>query len=243
MEIWRDIVVFLAGAAIVAVTWLLVEHFILQPRRKRNLIRRDTNRTALAAQARVSQIDDPFVLVTGDSTVSQLLLGPVSDLAVIDIAFPGLASHEFADRIGTIMAAPRAVTRPLVTVLSVGANDALQRDLTSEADRAGFLETIERIAGIVAGSQATMILSLPRIDPSSAYAHRSVTMDRLNEDLRAFALRRNWIFFDCAVALSDATLPADQITSDGLHLSPRAAGTLARALRQKLRALVSSAAG
>ncbi len=246
MEIWRDIVVFLAGAAIVALTWLLVEHFILQPRRKRNLIRRDTNRIALAALARVSQIDDPFVLVTGDSTVSQLLLGPVSDLAVIDIAFPGLASGEFADRIGTIMAAPRTVARPLVqplvTVLSIGANDALQRDLTSEADRAGFFETIDRIGGIVAGSQATMILSLPRIDPSSAYAHRSVAMDRLNEDLRAFALRRNWIFFDCAATLSDAALPADQITSDGLHLSPRAAGILARALRQKLRALVSTGA-
>jgi lysophospholipase L1-like esterase len=234
----RDILSFCAGLAAFALAWLLVEQFILQPRRKRNLIRRDANRIALAALARVSQIDDPFVLVTGDSTVSQLLLAPVSNLAVIDIAFPGLASSEFAERIGTIMSAKRAVTRPLVTVLSIGANDALQRDLTSEADRADLFQTMEKIGCIVEGSQATLMLSLPRIAPSSPeYGHRSAAMNRLNEDLRSFAAARNWIFFDCAAALNDAALPKDQ-TSDGLHLSPQAAGVLARALRQTVRALV-----
>jgi lysophospholipase L1-like esterase len=233
----RDILSFCAGLAAFALAWLLVEQFILQPRRKRNLIRRDANRIALAALARVSQIDDPFVLVTGDSTVSQLLLAPVSNLAVIDIAFPGLASSEFAERIGTIMSAKRAVARPLVTVLSIGANDALQRDLTSEADRADLFQTMEKIGSIVEGSQATLMLSLPRIAPSSAFGHRSAAMNRLNEDLRSFAAARNWIFFDCAAALNDAALPKDQ-TSDGLHLSPQAAGVLARALRQTVRALV-----
>jgi lysophospholipase L1-like esterase len=235
----RDILIFCAGLAVFALAWLLVEQFILQPRRKRNLIRRDANRIALAALARVSQIDDPFVLVTGDSTVSQLLLAPVSNLAVIDIAFPGLASSEFADRIATIMSSKRTVARPLVTVLSIGANDALQRDLTSEEDRAGFQETIEKIGSIIEGSQATVIMSLPRIAPASAYSHRSAAMDRLNEDLRSFAAARNWIFFDCAAALNDAALPTDQ-TSDGLHLSPQAAGVLARALRQTIRELVAN---
>jgi lysophospholipase L1-like esterase len=237
----RDILSFCAGLAAFALAWLLVEQFILQPRRKRNLIRRDANRIALAALARVSQIDDPFVLVTGDSTVSQLLLAPVSNLAVIDIAFPGLASSEFAERIGTIMSAKRAVARPLVTVLSIGANDALQRDLTSEADRADLFQTMEKIGSIVEGSQATLMLSLPRIAPSSAFGHRSAAMNRLNEDLRSFAAARNWIFFDCAAALNDAKLPKDQ-TSDGLHLSPQAAGVLARALRQTIRALVEQRA-
>jgi len=232
----RDILFFCAGLALCALAWLLVEQFILQPRRKRNLIRRDTNRIALAAQARVSQIEDPFLLVTGDSLVSQLLLGPVPDLAVIDIAFPGLASGEFAERIGAIMSTPRTVTRPLVTILSIGANDALQRDMAGEAARAAVLETVEKIGGILEGSQATLLLSLPRLAPASAYADRSASMDRLNEELRAFAARRNWIFFDCAAALT--AVPMDQMTSDGLHLSPQANGVLARSLRQAVRELI-----
>jgi lysophospholipase L1-like esterase len=227
----RDILFFCAGLAVLALAWLLIEQFILQPRRKRNLIRRDTNRIALAAAVRVSQIDDPFMLVTGDSLVSQMLLAPVSNLAVIDIAFPGLTSGEFADRIGPILSAKR----PVVTVLSIGANDALQRDMTSEAERAAVIETVAKIGGIVEGSQATLIMSLPRL--ASAYAHRSTSMDRLNEDLRAFAAARNWIFFDCAAAL--AAVPMDQLTSDGLHLSPQADGVLARALRQAVRTLIS----
>ena len=231
----RDSLVFCAGLAVLALAWLLVEQFILQPRRKRNLIRRDTNRIALAAGVRVSQIDDPFVLVTGDSLVSQLLLAPVSNLAVIDIAFPGLTSSEFAERIGPIMSAQQRPLRPVVTVLSIGANDALQRDMTSDAERAAVIKTIEKIEGIVEGSQATLLLSLPRL--ASAYAHRSASMDRLNEELRAFAARRNWIFFDCAAAL--AAVPMDQMTSDGLHLSPQANGVLARALRQTVRTLIS----
>jgi lysophospholipase L1-like esterase len=61
-------------------------------------------------------------------------------------------------------------------------------------------------------------------------------MDRLNEDLRSFAAARNWICLDCAAALSSIA-PTEQ-TSDGLHLSPQAAGVLARALRETVRALV-----
>ncbi|MDF2116783.1 SGNH/GDSL hydrolase family protein [Roseiarcaceae bacterium H3SJ34-1] len=228
----RDVLVFCTGLAAVALAWLLVEHFILQPRRKRNLIRRDTNRIALAAAVRVSQIDDPFVLVTGDSLVSQLLLAPVSNLAVVDIAFPGLTSSEFADRIGPIMSAKR----PVVTVLSIGANDALQRDMTNGTERAGVIETVGKIGGIVEGSQATLLLSLPRL--ASAHAHHSTSMDRLAEELRTFAAARNWIFFDCAAAL--AAVPMDQLTSDGLHLSPQANGVLARALRQAVRGLVAN---
>jgi len=228
----RDSLFFCGGLAVVALAWLLIEQFVLQPRRKRNLIRRDTNRIALAAAVRVSQIDDPFVLVTGDSLVSQLVLAPVSNLAVIDIAFPGLTSSEFAERIGPILSAKR----PVVTVLSIGANDALQRDMTNEAERAGVLETVEKIGGTVEGSHATLILSLPRL--ASAYAYRNTSMDRLNEDLRTFAAARNWIFFDCAAAL--AAVPKDQLTSDGLHRTPQADGILTRALRQAIRELVAN---
>lgn len=204
----------------------------MRPRRKRRLIRRDANRIARGAQVRVEQVDGTFILVTGDSMVSQLLLTPVSNYPVIDAVFPGLESRGFASRIGPILSG----RHPLITILSIGTNDALKRECDTEKDRAAFRETLERIGDIVEGSELTIMLSLPRIaGTSAAYAHRRAAMDNLNDVLRTFASERGWTFFDCAVALRDVALPNDaRNSSDGLHLSPAAAGALAQILRQSI---------
>ena len=231
MATLREILAFCIGLATCGLGFFVAERFYLRARRKRKLIRRDANRIALDGRARISQIDRPFVLVAGDSTVSLLMLAPLSDLQVVNVAFPGFTSGAFADAIEAVMAGKR----PLVTALSIGANDALQRDLGGDADRIGFRENLERIGRIVAGSELTLLLSLPRIAPSSqAYAPRRAAMDLFNEEARSFALRRNWIFFDCATALSGATLTPAQDSIDGLHLSPGAASILAATLRQTI---------
>lgn len=232
----RDIAIFSIGS-LLALAVCLVIGMVLNARRKRNLIRRDTNRAALNAQAKLNQVEGDFVLVTGDSMIAHLVLSPVADLPVIDAALPGLTSAQFSARIGRILCG----RKPRITVLSIGANDALQ-DGASEETRSRFRENLREIAAVVEGTQATFILSLPRIAESSKdYAHHAAAMDRLNREVRAFAHERQWHYVDGAGICDAAARQGEPVSVDGLHLTPDASRDIAQALRQRIVDLMSLA--
>jgi hypothetical protein len=227
---------FAAGFALCAAGFLLANYFIFRPRRKRALILRDHDRIAFNARARIDQTTDSFVLVTGDSIATQLVLTPLSNFPVIEIAFPGLESHAFADRIAPIMSG----RMPLATVLAIGSNNALRHDLADPAQRQDFLDDLARIANAVEGQATTILLSLPRISSSSvAYGSRQQAMAAFDDVLRSFAAERDWIFFDYPSALTHAAMSPDaQTASDGLHLSTAAARALAPALRKIIAGII-----
>ena len=226
----REIIIFCVGLALALAICLMVG-WIRSARRKSNLIRRDANRATLNAQARLSQIDGEFVLLAGDSTVAHLVLNPIADLPVIEVALPGLTSDQFHARIASILAG----RRPRITVLSIGANDALQNG-AGETTRGHFRDNLGKIARTVAGTQATFILCLPRIDAASPdYSHRATAMDRLNREVSAFAREQRWIYVDGAQICDAAARDGQPMASlDGLHLTPDASREITQALRQRI---------
>lgn len=230
----REITIFCIGLLLALLVCLLIG-WIRGTRRTQKLIRRDANRATLNAQARLRQIEGDFALVAGDSTVAHLVLGPIADLPVIEVALLGLTSDEFNVRINRILCG----RRPRITILSIGANDALQNG-ASEATRARFKENLFKIADAVEGLEATFVLSLPRIDVASGadYAHGAAAMDRLNRDVSAFARDRHWIYVDGAEICDAAARQGEPMSLDGLHLTPGASREIAHALRRRIAAVM-----
>ncbi|MDH7799551.1 lysophospholipase L1-like esterase [Beijerinckia sp. GAS462] len=229
----RDIIIFCIGLAL-ALSVCLMIGWILGARRQGKLIRRDANRATLNAQARLRQVDGDFVLVAGDSTVAHLVLSPIADLPVIEVALLGLTSGEFHPRITQILSG----RRPRITVLSIGANDALQKG-ASEATRTNFKENLRKIANAVEGREATFILSLPRIDTAAPdYAHGAAAMESLNRDANAFARAHRWIYVDGAQICDAADHRGEPMSVDGLHLTPDASREIAQALRRRIAAVM-----
>lgn len=219
------LIAFLAGMGASVLAWLVADRFILRQRRVRSLIRRDSNRAALQAQARLAQMAGKFILVAGDSTLANVVVSPVDDLPVVDVTLPGLTTSAFADRIGAIMNGQR----PFITVLSLGANNALQSDLNADA-RHRFRADMKAILASVAGMEMTVIVTPPPLQSGAPeFGERAEAMAEWRGEVEDFARSVKAEIVDCTAALRAAPA-ASSAQSDGLHLSPQGAKLLAQAI-------------